>query len=137
MNLPPDVHCLNDAKLFLWRPRGILNEEKVDHIIGFITDQEKKYGKTFDRFTDLSAIDAVDLTFKYVFQVALYRRLARVGQAPIRSAFFVTSPAVARYVKLHALVTDHSPLQVAMFEDRSAAAEWLGVSPALLACKDE
>ena len=51
----------------------------------------------------------------------------------MKSAFFVTAPEVARYVKLHALVTDHSPLKVAIFEDRKAAAKWLGVSPELLA----
>jgi hypothetical protein len=135
MNLPPDVDLLKEAKLFLWRPRGVLNEEKVNNIIGFITDQEKKYGRTFDRFSDLSALDAVDLTFKYVFQVALYRRLTRIGQEPVKSAFFVTTPAVARYVKLHALVTDHSPLKVAMFDKREAAAEWLGVPAQLLKAK--
>jgi len=131
----PDVECLNDPPLFVWRPRGVLNEEKVNEIVGFVTDQEKKYGKLFDRFTDLSLLDAIDLTFKFVFQVSLYRRLARVGQEPIKSAFLVTNPSVARYVKLHALVTDHSPLMVEMFDDREGAAKWLRVSPELLAPK--
>jgi hypothetical protein len=132
MKLLPDIELNEKARLFVWRPRGVLNEAKVNEIIAFVTRQEKKYGRPYDRFTDLSQLDAVDLTFKCVFQVALYRRLARMGQEKIKSAFFVTSPEVARYIKLHALVTDHSPLVVAMFEDRHKAAEWLGVSPALL-----
>jgi hypothetical protein len=45
---------------------------------------------------------------------------------------FVTDPEMARYIKVHALMTDHSPLQVAMFKERAAAAEWLGVSIELL-----
>jgi hypothetical protein len=32
----------------------------------------------------LFRLDAVDLTFKYVFQGALYRRLERLARAPIR-----------------------------------------------------
>lgn len=132
MDLTPEVEIYEKARLFVWRPRGVLNEAKVNQILTFLTRQENLHGNSYDRFTDTSPLDAVDLTFKYVFQVALYRRLTRMGQEPIKSAFFVTSPEVARYIKLHALVTDHSPLEVAMFEDRQCAAEWLGVSPPLL-----
>ena len=132
MNLPPDVESLSEPPLFIWRPQGVLNEEKVDAILAYLSEQENNHGKSLDRFSDLSLLDAIDLSFKYVLQVALYRRMMRLGRETIKSAFFVTSPAAARYIKLHALVTDHSPLKVAMFEDRNAAAEWLGVSPALL-----
>jgi len=135
MKLPPDVECLEESPLFIWRPRGMLNEEMINEILVFLTEQENKYGRPFDRFSDLSRLDAVDLTLKYVLQVALYRRLMRLGRETIKSAFFVTSPVVARYIRLHALVTDHSPLSVAMFEDRLPAAEWLGVSPSLLTPK--
>jgi len=31
------------------------------------------------------------------------------------------------YAKLHAMLTDYSPLHVALFTDRAAAAKWLGV----------
>jgi hypothetical protein len=64
-----------------------------------------------------------------------FRRLARMGQETIKSAFFVTNSAVAHYVKLHALVTDRSPLKVAIFLERESAAKWLDVSPELLAQK--
>ena len=133
MSEPPNVHCIEEARLLVWRPRGVLDEQKVDRIIAYLTDKENKMNHQFDRFTDLSLIDAVDLSFKYIFQVALYRRVARLGREPIKSAFFVTSPSVSRYVKLHAVLTDRSPLEVELFEDREAAAQWLGVDAALLA----
>jgi hypothetical protein len=123
MKLPPDVECIEDASLFIWRPRGVLNEARVNRIIAFVGDREGKFGRPFDRFTDMSALNAVDLTFKYVFHVALHRRLSRRGREEIKSAFFVTDPEIARSIKLHALVTDHSPLKVAMFEEREAAAK--------------
>src|SRR5687768_11158136 len=135
MKLIPEVHLFDEARLFVWRPTGVLDEGKVNQILALLNEHEKTLGRSYDRFSDLSQLDAVDLTFKYVFQVALYRRLTRMDQEKIKSAFFVTSPEVARYVKLHALVTDHSPLVVEMFDDRLKAAEWLGVSPALLAPK--
>ena len=135
MKLMPEVDLFDEARLFVWRPTGVLNEDKVNQILALLTEHEKTLGRCYDRFSDLSQLDAVDLTFKYVFQVALYRRLTRAGREEIKSAFFVTSPEVARYIKLHAMVTDHSPLVVAMFDDRRKAAEWLSVSPALLAPK--
>ena len=110
MKLPPNVKCIEDVSLLIWRPLGILNEAVVNEILAFLDDRETKLGKEFDRFTDLSGLDAVDLSFKFVFQVALFRRLSRMGHGVVKSAFFVTAPEVARYVKVHALVTDHSPL---------------------------
>jgi hypothetical protein len=132
MKLPPDVECIEDAGLFIWRPRGVLNEALVNRIIAFVGDREAKLGSPFNRFTDMSALNAVDLTFKYVFHIALYRRLSRVGREVVKSAFLVTDPELARFVKLHAIMTDHSPLKVAIFKERAAAAKWLGVPVKLL-----
>jgi hypothetical protein len=132
VKLPEDVECIEDASLFIWRPRGVLNEALVNKIIAFVGDQEAKFGKPFNRFTDMSALSAVELTFKYVFHVALYRRLSRAGREVVKSAFLVTDPQLGRYIKLHAIMTDHSPLKVAMFKEYEAAAKWLGVPVGLL-----
>jgi hypothetical protein len=132
MNAPPGVECLEDARLFIWRPRAVLNEAVLNKILAFLVGQEGRSGRPFNRFTDLSSIDAVDLTFKYVFHFALFRRLSRIGRERIKSAILVTSPLVARYVKLHALVTDRSPLEVRMFKEYGAAAKWLDVDVQLL-----
>lgn len=83
-------------------------------------------GLPFNRFTDLTALDAVDLNFDYVFHIALYRRLSYAG-AKVKSAFYVSSSDAAHYAKLHALVTGRSPLQVSVFTELEAAAKWLGV----------
>ena len=129
---PDGVECLDDARLFIWRPRGVLNEAVLNKILAYLVLQEGRFGKPFNRFTDLSLIDAVDLTFKYVFHFALYRRLSRIGRETIKSAILVTAPAVARYVRLHALVTDRSPLKVRMFREYGAAGKWLDVPIELL-----
>ncbi len=133
MNPPLDVQCVDEARLLIWRPRGILDEAQVNRILAFIAEEEDERGRTFDRFTDLSSLDAVDLTFDYVFQVALHRRISRAGKSTIKSAFLVPNPAVAHYVRLHAALTDHSPLKVKLFKERESAAKWLEVAPEFLA----
>jgi hypothetical protein len=50
----------------------------------------------------------------------------------VKSAFYVASPASTHYVKLHAMLTDYSPLNVAVFSDIKAAADWLGVPQKVL-----
>lgn len=127
MKLPADVTYIEEASLFIWRPRGVLDEAVVNKILTFVADQENKLGRPFNRFTDMSALNGVDLNFKYVFHVALYRRLSRAGRETVKSAFLVTDPEIGHYIKLHAIMTDHSPLKVAMFEELEAAAKWLSV----------
>ena len=111
----------------LWKPHGILDELLVNEIVAYIDVAEERASKPFNRFADLSALDAVDLNFRFVFHIALHRRLAFESHPPVKTAFYVTSTATAHYPKLHAMLTDHSPLHVSLFTERAIAAKWLGV----------
>lgn len=128
LKLPPNVLFHHDLRLMVWRPRGILNEKSVNTIVAFLEAEEERADKAFNRFSDLSKLDAVDLDLQFVCRVSLHRRLVYAKHPPVKSAFYVTHPEVAHLVKVHAIVTDQSPLKVSMFEDLSEAAEWLGVS---------
>jgi hypothetical protein len=134
MDLPPDVEYVKDVNLFIWRPRGVLNEALVNNIVAFVQEQEETLGQPFNRFTDLSTLDMVDLNFAYVFHIALYRRLS-YASGKVKSAFYAPSSGAGHYAKLHKLLTDYSPLQVSVFTDREAAAKWLGVPIELLRAK--
>jgi hypothetical protein len=127
MKLPAHVLFRKDLSLIMWRPRGVLDEAIVNEIVIFIGTAEARASKPFNRFADLSALDAVDLNFKFVFDVGLHRRLTYVGNPAVKSAFFVTSPATLHYTKLHKLLNDYSPISVRLFTDRAEAAEWLDV----------
>jgi hypothetical protein len=127
MKPPPDVYFRSEGNLLLWKPRGVLNERIVNQIIAFVRDEEAKSDANKLRFIDSSELTAVDLNFRYVFHVALYRRMSRIGRPTIKSAFYVEDPAFEHYFKLHALLTDHSPLQVRLFKEREDAAKWLNV----------
>jgi hypothetical protein len=130
--LPPDVSVVGDPPLLVWKPRGILNENAINRIIVFIGQQEAASHAPIHRFTDLSQLDAVDLNFRYVFHVALFRRLAVTRYAAMKSAFLTGGPDSVHYTKLHALLTDRSPLQVKLFAKREDAAKWLQVPVELL-----
>ena len=128
MKLPPNVVFHHDLRLMVYRPRGIINEKEVNRIVEFLEREEDRAEHPFNRFTDNSKLDAVDLDFDFIFRISLHRRLFYANRPPVKSAFYVNSPAVARVVKLHAILTDQSPLQVKMFKDFAGAAKWLGVS---------
>ena len=130
--LPPDVVFHPSPRLFVWKPRGSLNETAVNKIIAFTAEQEAASDQPFLRFADLTGLDQVELNFNFVFQVSLHRRLTYSGHPATKSAFLVTQPNAEHYAKLHAMLTDYSPLEVAVFEDRGAAAKWLGVPSTLL-----
>src|ERR1700751_1241799 len=97
LKLPAHVLFRKDLSLMLWKPHGILDEVIVNEIVAFIDVAEETASKPFNRFADLSAIDTVDLNFKFVFRIGLPRRLASAPHSPVKSAFYVTSPASAHY----------------------------------------
>lgn len=133
MKLPANVLFRKEFSLILWKPRGILDQSVVNEIVAFIDTAERRASKPFNRFTDMSALDMVDLNFRFVFEIALHRRLTAAPKPAVKSAFYVTSPATTHYAKLHAMLTDYSPLDVSLFTDRADAAKWLGVPDEALA----
>ena len=117
-----------DLNLLVWQPRGVLDEPHVEELLSLLEQAEDEAERPFNRYTDLSTLDAVELTFDYVFRVSLYRRTA-YGEHPIvKSAFYVVDRATAEVALTHAVVTVDSPLRVKVFLHKSAAAKWLGVS---------
>jgi hypothetical protein len=132
MKLPPDVQFHEDIHLLVYRPRGLLNEAVVNKIIKVIGELEAKLKEPFNRFFDTLGHDDVELNFRYVIHVSLYRRLTYVKWPPIKSAILATNSTIIHYAKLHALLTQGSAINVRIFQDRQEAAQWLGVPIALL-----
>ena len=127
MKLPPDVEFHEDIRLFIHRPRGLLNEATINNVVSALEDLEAKSREPFNRFLDTLAADEVELNFKYVIQVSLHRRLSYAGHPPVKSAILATDATMIHYAKLHGILTQGSPIKVRLFKDREEAAEWLGV----------
>src|SRR3954470_1794383 len=132
MNLPPDMQFHEDIGLLVYRPHGLLNEATVNKVISVIGDLEARLEEPFDRFSDTLGHDDVELNFKYIIHVSLYRRLTYASRPPIKSAILATNSTIVHYAKLHALLTQGSPINVRLFEVRQEAAQWLNVPIARL-----
>jgi len=127
MNLPPELEFHEDIRLLIYRPRGLVNEAALNKTLSALEDLEAKLEKPFDRFSDTLAADEVELNFKYVIQFSLHRRLAYAGHAPVKSAILAKDSTMIHYGKMHAVLTQGSPIKARVFQDRKDAAEWLGV----------
>jgi hypothetical protein len=127
MKLASDVEFHEDIRLLIYRPRGLIDEPAIKKVVAVLEDLEAKLQKPFNRFADTLAADEVELNFKYVIQVSLCRRLSYAGHPPVKSAILATDSTMIHYARLHALLTQGSPINVRTFRDRKEAAEWLRV----------
>ena len=127
MKLPADLEFYEDIRLIVWRPRGLVDKTTVNKIITALGELETTSKEPFNRFSDTVRADAVDLNFEYIIHVSLYRRSFYDKRPPIKSAILATDATLIHYAKVHALLTQGSPINVRVFRDRKEAAQWLGV----------
>ena len=127
MKLAPDVEFHEDIRLLIYRPHGVINEEAIKKVISVLEDLEARLQEPFNRFADTLGADEIELNFKYVIQVSLCRRLSYAGHPPVKSAILATDSTMIHYGRLHAVLTQGSPINVRVFKDRQETAEWLNV----------
>jgi len=127
MNLPRDIEFHEDIHLLIYRPHGVIDEAAVKKVVSVLEDLEAKLQEPFNRFTDTVAADEIELNFEYVIKFSLHRRLSYAGHPPVKSAILATDSTMIHYGKLHAVLTQGSPINVRIFNDRQEAAKWLGV----------
>jgi hypothetical protein len=127
MKLPSDVEFHDDIGLLVYRPHGVIDEAAVKKVVNVLEDLEENLQRPFNRFFDTLGADEVELNFKYVIQVSLCRRLAYAGHPPVKSAILARDSTMIHYARLHALLTQGSPINVHVFKDRKEAADWLNL----------
>jgi hypothetical protein len=132
MTLPRDVKFYKDIGLLVHRPHGSLNKAAVSRIVAIVGELEYSLQEPFNRFFDTVETDEVDLNFEYMIRISLYRRCVYASRPPIKSAILATDSTVTHYARLHAVLTQDSPINVRVFQDRKEAAQWLGVPLELL-----
>src|SRR4029450_13033840 len=127
MKLPPELEFHEDIHLLICRPQGVIDEAAVKKVVSVLEDLEARLEKPFNRFSHPLAADEVELNFKNVIEFSLCRRLSYAGHPPVKSAILATDATMIHYARLHALLTQGSPINVRVFKDRQEAANWLGV----------
>src|SRR5262249_21227556 len=127
MKLPPELEFHEDMQLLIYRPLGVIDEAAVEKVVSVLEDLEARLVQPFNRFPDTLAADEVELKFKHVIQFSLCRRLSSAGHPPVKSAILASDSTMIHYAKLHALLTQGSPIHVRVFQDGKKSADWLGV----------
>jgi len=127
IDLPPEIEFHEAIRLFTYRPRGLLDEVEVSRAVNVLSDLEKKLNQPFNRFCDTSEIDRVELNYRFVIQVSLYRVLSYADGPPVKSAVLAPDSTIAHYFQLHAVITKDSPISVRIFQQREDVAKWLDV----------
>src|ERR1043166_2539617 len=137
MQLPADVEFHEDIGILIYRPVGSMNEAAVNKILNILSDLEATRKEPFNRFFDTTRQDEIELNFKYMIHVSLYRRLSYANRPAVKSAILATDSTMSHYGKLHRLLTQGSPIQVQIFQDRQDVAQWLNVPVERLTAKTE
>lgn len=132
MKLPTELEFHEDIQLLVYRPHGVIDDVAVEKVVSVLEELEAKLEKPFNRFSDTLAADEVELNFKNVIQFSLCRRLSYAGHPPVKSAILATDATMIHYARLHAVLTQGSPINVRVFKERKEAADWLGVPLARL-----
>ena len=127
MKLAPDVEFHEDIRLLIYRPHGVIDEQAIKKVISVLEDLEARLPQPFNRFSDTLGADEVELNFKYVIQVSLCRRLSYAGHPPVKSAILATDSTIIHYGRLHAVLTQGSPINVRVFKNRQEVAQWVNV----------
>lgn len=127
ISFPTEASFDSDLALFTYRPSGVIDEGSVNRVIRVLGDLEAALKEPFNRFTDTLEADAIDLNFRFILHVSLFRRLSYSSRPPINSAILATDDTAIHYARLHALLTQGSPIKVRIFQDREKAAAWLAV----------
>src|SRR5262245_53745917 len=127
MKLPPELEFHEDVRLLIYRTHGLIDQAAVNKIVAVIEELEAATQEPFNRFSDASEANEVELNFRYVVQVCLHRRQAHAGRVPVKSAILATDSSIIHYARLLVLLTEGSTIKVRVFQDRNEAGEWLGV----------
>ena len=137
MKLSSELQFHEDIHLLIYRPHGVIDDAAVKKVTSVLEDLEARLEKPFNRFSDTLAADEVELNFQNVIQFSLCRRLSYSGHPPVKSAILATDATMIHYARLHALLTQGSPINVRVFNDRREAADWLGVPLERLEMKND
>jgi len=124
-----DVYVIEGDALMVARPKDTLDAQTAERIVEFIEIKEEQLETGFNRFCDLTRLEGINLSFAEVLSFAVRRGAFNPNDIHVKSAFLAANPlghGIARMYE-HML---HSPrIEVRVFGELEAAAEWLAVKP--------
>lgn len=109
------------------RPNGVFERNLANAVLGFLEAMEAAQAGGFNRLLDLTGIREIFLTGTDLYRIAKSRRSAAAKMPVCRSAIFAPSLLSYAIAKIYEELMEGSNIQVRVFSEVKATAEWLGV----------
>lgn len=122
-----ECHYLENDALLVGRPRGVLDVVLATELIDMIAAKEASQAGDFNRYCDLSCVEAIRLTMADIEELAQRRRNYPRPRKPVKAALLVTSPLAYGIVHMYKVLLKGFPLTIKTFTSIRRAAEWLGI----------
>ena len=122
-----DVYVVSSDALVVARPKGTLDAQTAERIVEFIEIKEVESETGFNRFCDLTHLDGIHLSPFEVVQLARRRQAFNPNDIHVKSAFFATDLLGRWIANLYERLLNSSRIEVKVWSDIQAAADWLGV----------
>ncbi|MES2474950.1 MAG: hypothetical protein V4640_04150 [Verrucomicrobiota bacterium] len=120
--------CFNSEwNLESWHPVGVLNVALATLMVHYIGFEERIKGLSFNRFADMSGLRSIELTDEEIAGLAAERKASFEGLPPGKAAFFAPGDRAYEVSETFACFMRSSDLEVKVFREMAAAAEWLGI----------
>ena len=124
-----DVYVIESEALMVGRPKGILDAQTTERIIEFIEIKEDQLESGFNRFCDLTRLEGIHLSSADVLQLAVRRRAFNPNDIRVKSAILANDALTLGIANMYEQLLNSPRIEVRVFSELKAAAEWLAVKP--------
>jgi hypothetical protein len=124
-----DVYVIEGDALMVAKPKDILDAQTAKRIVEFMEIKEVETETGFNRFCDLTHLEEVHLSFAEVLPLIERRRFLNPNDVRVKSAFLATNPLAFGIAHTYELLLNSPRIEVRIFSELDAAAEWLGAKP--------
>src|SRR5271154_2431510 len=127
------VILIDGHALVIGRLEGILDAKTAEAIVKFVEIQEEHLEMGADRFCDLSGLEGIDLSCADIQRLTDRRRAFNPNDIHVKSAFLAHDFLTLGIARMYEQLLNSPRIEVRVWTDLQAAAEWLGVDPCRLA----
>jgi hypothetical protein len=111
-------------RFLLVRLLPVLTRDDLVRAATGLAQVEAMLSRHKNRITDLSPLDAIEVSFADVEMVAKMRRELKLA-APIRSAFIAPRPIQFGFARMFQTLNDNPQILIEIFDDEPTALAWL------------
>jgi hypothetical protein len=126
-----DIYLIPRDALMVCRPKGSLDAQTAAKIVDFVELQEGESETGFNRFCDLTHL-VEHLSPREVLRLAVRRSQFNPNDIHVKSAFYATDKAGLEIARMYERLLNSPRIEVRVWSDIQAAADWLGVERKLL-----